>query len=162
MRLILAGKVEATPQSRMYFREYVAPAIDGTRVVHLQNVAGQEKARLLARAYALLAPLQWDEPFGLAIVEAMASGTPVIAIARGAAPELVSDGITGFLVGDADEMASAVSRAANLDPMRCAVATRSRFSPVVMAAAYDLLYESVISQPRAPHEPVEVVVDSAA
>jgi glycosyltransferase involved in cell wall biosynthesis len=162
MRLVLAGKVEATPQSMAYFREHVAPAIDGTRVVHLHNVAGQQKARLLARAYALLAPLQWDEPFGLAMVEAMASGTPVIAIARGAAPELVSDGITGFLVRDAGEMAGAVSRVANLDPMRCAVETRARFSPVVMAAAYDLLYESVSLQPRAPHEPVGFVVDSAA
>jgi len=162
MRLVLAGKVEVTPQARKYFREYVAPAIDGTRVVHLHNVAGEEKARLLARAYALLAPLQWDEPFGLAMVEAMASGTPVIAIARGSAPELVTDGITGFLVGDAEEMADAVSRAATLDPVRCAQETRARFSPLVMAAAYRLLYERVILQPHAPHEPIGLVGTSAA
>ncbi len=142
-RIVLAGKVESTPRSISYFERCVAPAIDGDRVVHIDNVAGDVKTRLLSRAYALLAPLVWDEPFGLAMVEAMASGTPVIAIARGAAPELVTEGQTGFLVKDVDEMASAVPLAAEIDPWLCADAARARFSPRAMAEGYLRVYESV-------------------
>ena len=98
------------------------------------NTAGEEKARLLAGACALLAPLQWEEPFGLAMVEAMASGTPVIAMAKGAAPELITEGVTGFLVEDADAMTAAVSLVPAIDPSQCAAITRARFSPSVMAA----------------------------
>jgi glycosyltransferase involved in cell wall biosynthesis len=162
MRLVLAGKVEATPPAIEYFNRHVKPAIDGARVVHLDNVAGAEKARLLARAYALIAPLQWDEPFGLAMVEAMASGTPVIAIGRGAAPELVTDGLTGFLVNDVDEMARAVPRAAGLDPWVCATRARARFSPSVMASSYQRLYETVAWEPDAPRESVALEENPAA
>ena len=166
MRLVLAGKVEGTPDATEYFKRQVEPFIDGARVRHLNNVAGDEKARLLARAYALLAPLQWDEPFGLAMVEAMASGTPVIAIGRGAAPELVTDGTTGFLVNDVDEMVRAVPRVAELDPAACAAATRSRFSGDVMASAYQRVYEKVAGTPDAPREhaglPAAVLETSAA
>jgi glycosyltransferase involved in cell wall biosynthesis len=147
-RLVLAGKVEAIPEATDYFRRRVAPFVDGDRVVHLDNVAGVEKARLLARACALLAPLQWDEPFGLAMVEAMASGTPVVAMARGAAPELVSEGVTGFLVRDDDAMVRAVGRVVDMDSQACADATRSRFRPAVMAAVYARLYEDVIGVQR--------------
>jgi glycosyltransferase involved in cell wall biosynthesis len=148
MRLVLAGKVEAIPEATDYFERHVAPAIDGDRVVHMHNVAGEVKARLLSRAYALLAPLQWDEPFGLAMVEAMASGTPVIAIARGAAPELVTEGVTGFLVPDADGMTDAVPGVRDLDPRACAEATRARFSPAAMAASYMHLYREAAGKPQ--------------
>ncbi|MDQ6846389.1 MAG: glycosyltransferase family 4 protein [Candidatus Dormibacteraeota bacterium] len=150
LRLILAGKVEDIPEATDYFERHIAPAVDGDRVVHLHNVAGDEKALLLARARALLAPLQWDEPFGLAMVEAMVSGTPVIAIARGAAPELVTEGVTGFLVDDVDGMSAAVPLAAQLDPSACAEVTRARFSPSAMAAAYLQLYEDVMWKPVMP------------
>jgi len=108
--LVLAGKVENTPASREYYAAEVLPWIDGDRVVHLSNVAGREKATLLGGATALLAPILWDEPFGLSVVEAMAIGTPAISFARGAARELIDDGLTGFLVSDADEMVAAVGR----------------------------------------------------
>jgi glycosyltransferase involved in cell wall biosynthesis len=147
IRLILAGKVEDIAEDTEYFDRCIAPAVDGDRVVHVDNVAGEEKTRLLARAQALLAPTQWDEPFGLSLVEAMASGTPVIAMARGAAPELVTEGVTGFLVHDVDGMVAAVPLVAALDPWACAAATRERFSPSAMAAAYLRLYEKVIEQP---------------
>jgi glycosyltransferase involved in cell wall biosynthesis len=147
MRLILAGKVEDMPEATEYFERCIAPAVDGDRVVHVDNVAGEEKARLLARAQALLAPLQWDEPFGLSLVEAMASGTPVIAIARGAAPELVTEGVTGFLVRDIDGMIAAAPMAASIDPWACAAAARARFSPPAMAASYLQLYEKLIERP---------------
>ncbi len=148
MRLVLAGKVEAIPEATDYFEAFVKPSIDGDRVVHVDNVAGEQKTRLLARAYALLAPLQWEEPFGLAMVEAMASGTPVIAMSRGAAPELIIQGSTGFLVSDVDEMVHAVPLVAELDPEQCAELTRARFSPSAMAASYLGVYEKVIWKPQ--------------
>jgi glycosyltransferase involved in cell wall biosynthesis len=109
----------------------------------------------LARAQALLAPLQWDEPFGLSLVEAMASGTPVIAIARGAAPELVTEGVTGFLVRDIDGMIAAAPMAASIEPWACAAAARARFRPPAMAASYLQLYEKLIERPPVLSEPAE-------
>jgi glycosyltransferase involved in cell wall biosynthesis len=148
MPLVLAGKVEATSEGRRYYERLVAPALDGREVIHIRNVAGVEKARLLARATALLAPLQWPEPFGLAIVEAMASGTPAIATAQGAAPELIRDGVSGFLVDDVDGMVAAVREASGIDPEECAWHARRRFSPESMADGYLQLYERV--RERAP------------
>ena len=162
MRLVLAGKVESTPQSTEYFRRQIEPFVDGIQILHFDNVVGYEKALLLARASALLAPLQWDEPFGLALVEAMASGTPVIAFGRGAAPELVTDGKTGFLVNDVNEMVSAVSRVPALDSSGCAAATRARFSAAAMASSYRHVYDKVACESDASAEPAGLIGNSAA
>ncbi len=142
MRLVLAGKVDSSPSGRRYFDEKVRPRIDGDRVHHVDDVGGVEKALLLARAKALLAPIQWDEPFGLAVVEAMASGTPAISMTRGAAPELIEDGLTGFLVRDVDGMTAALGRLAEIDPELCAARARTRFSPHAMVDGYIRAYES--------------------
>jgi glycosyltransferase involved in cell wall biosynthesis len=145
MRLVLAGKVEPTDEGRKYFRERIEPHIDGDRVVHIENVAGAEKADLLARATALLAPLQWEEPFGLNLVEAMASGTPAIAFGRGAAPELIDHGVSGFIVRTEDELVDAVRRIDDIDRNRCAEVTRDRFSPRAMALGYLRAYEGAMA-----------------
>lgn len=142
-RLVLAGKVEATAGSRTYFESHVRPFIDGDRVRHLHNVSGAAKALLLARASALLAPIQWDEPFGLSVVEAMASGTPAISMSRGAAPELIVPGVTGHLVENVDQMVDAVRRCEHIDPLQCALVTRRRFSPEAMAEGYVTVYEQL-------------------
>ena len=160
LRLVLAGKVEATADARKYFERRITPALDGTRVVHVSNVTGVDKARLLARATALLAPIQWEEPFGLSVVEAMASGTPAISIARGAAPELIAEGLTGFLVRDADEMVAAVRRAGEIEPARCAAIARTRFSPSAMADAYLHLY--ALAEPAVPKRRGRQAVGAAA
>lgn len=149
-RLVLAGKVETTDAGYEYFEHAIKPHLDGDRVVHVHNTAGDDKARLLARAAALLAPLQWDEPFGLAYVEAMASGTPVVAFARGAVPELVEPGVSGFLVDDVDGMVDAVHHLGGIDPQRCASVSRGRFSPAAMARAYSELYSVVIRGDAVP------------
>jgi glycosyltransferase involved in cell wall biosynthesis len=150
VRLVLAGKVENSPSARRYFEELVLPWIDGDRIRHIGEVAGVEKALLLARARALLAPAQWDEPFGLSVVEAMASGTPAISTARGAAPELIEHGVTGFLVDDLDGMVAAMQRVSTIDPERCAALTRARFSPAAMAEGYLGAYQHVLSARGAP------------
>jgi glycosyltransferase involved in cell wall biosynthesis len=126
-------------------------------VVHIPNVAGAEKARLLARATALLAPLNWEEPFGLALVEAMASGTPAIAFPRGATPELVRAGETGFLVRDAGEMVAAVRQVGDIDPQRCAATARERFSPAAMADGYLDAYDRAATPVlHDEHSPVQL------
>jgi glycosyltransferase involved in cell wall biosynthesis len=146
--LILAGKVDRSPESRRYFEQQVQPALDGSNVSHVPNVAGVEKAWLLAHATAQLAPIQWDEPFGLSVVESMVSGTPAISFARGAAPELIEEGATGFLVHDADGMAEAVRRVGDIDRARCAARARARFSPWSMAAGYLRVYDEAIAGAR--------------
>jgi glycosyltransferase involved in cell wall biosynthesis len=139
--LILAGKLEE-PQRR-YFAERIEPHL-GNGVSRLENVAGAEKTRLLARARALVFPLQWEEPFGLAMVEAMASGTPVLALARGAAVELVEPGVTGFLADDVDGLVEAYGRLDEIDTRRCAERARERFSPERMAEGYESIYQAAL------------------
>lgn len=142
-RLVLAGKVDI--DSRDYFKEKVEPRLND-RIMWRENVGGQEKFDLLAKARALLFPIQWDEPFGLAMVEAMVSGTPVIATPRGAAPELVEPGVTGWLAGDVDEMESAYHRLDEIDLERCADEAARRFGPAQMADGYYKVYERAIEQ----------------
>ena len=143
MRLVLAGKVEATAEGRAYFEERVLPHLDGDRVSHLPNIHGREKARLLAGAWAMLLPLRWEEPFGLAMAEAMACGTPVVALDRGSARELVRDGETGFVVQNVAELAAKTLACGELDRAAIAVWARRRFSPARMAAEYEALYRRV-------------------
>ncbi len=143
-RLVLAGKIGEQPGEQAYFDTQVKPHIDGDRVVYIDNVSGTQKADVLARAAALLAPLQWPEPFGLAMVEAMASGTPCIAISRGAAPELIEQGRTGLLCADAEAMVAAVEAAADIDPADCAARARARFSPSAMVDRYIEIYDTVL------------------
>ena len=141
--LVLAGKVDV--EGTRYFEEKIKPNLNG-HVTWRENVQGKEKAELLAKAKALLFPIQWEEPFGLAMVEAMVSGTPVIAFAHGAAPELVEPGVTGFLARDADEMVAAYERLGEIDLARCAEVAAKRFGPARMADGYETVYERAIQQ----------------
>jgi len=145
MPLVLAGKIE--PAGERYFREQVEPHLND-RITWVENVQGDAKADLLARARAFLFPIEWPEPFGLAMVEAMASGTPVIAFAKGAAPEVVEEGVTGFLVEDVDGMADAVRRVDEIDLCRCAETATQRFGPTQMADGYLEVYERAMEQAR--------------
>jgi glycosyltransferase involved in cell wall biosynthesis len=141
--LVLAGKVD--PGGHDYFCEQVEPHL-GDDVRWIENVQGAEKARLLSRATAMLFPIQWEEPFGLAMVEAMASGTPVVATPQGAAPELVEDAVTGFLAEDVEGLADAVLRCGEIDPERCAERARDRYSPARMAEGYVAVYRAAIER----------------
>ncbi|GAC1341686.1 MAG: glycosyltransferase family 4 protein [Candidatus Dormibacteria bacterium] len=140
MRLVLAGKIDSSRAGAAYWHELVEPHVDGTSVVHIGNVHGAQKTRLLSRATALVAPIDWDEPFGLSVVEAMASGTPAISMRRGAAPELIDEGVTGMLVDNPDDMVEAALHVHDIDPMRCAQVARERFSPAAMTEGYLSLY----------------------
>ena len=142
--LVLAGKVD--PGSEDYFDAEIRPHLDGVKVRWVENVAGLDKARLLARATALLAPITWPEPFGLSMVEAMVCGTPTIAFRLGSVPELIEDGVTGFVVDTVDEMVAAVGRVSTIDPARCSLMARNRFSVDAMVAGYLRVYQRVLQR----------------
>jgi glycosyltransferase involved in cell wall biosynthesis len=133
-RLILAGKVDAA--DAIYFTTDVEPAVDGDQVRYVGEADADEKRRLLAGARALLFPINWDEPFGLVMIEALASGTPVIGFRRASVPEVVDDGVTGFVVDDAAAMASAIGRLDEIDRRACRNEAERRFSVSRMVDDY--------------------------
>jgi glycosyltransferase involved in cell wall biosynthesis len=139
-RLVIAGILQDEP----YFRERVEPAIDGDKVVYLGPVGGAQRTRTLGAAQALLHLIRFDEPFGLSVIEAMACGTPVIAFNRGAMPELIDDGVTGFLVETVEEAVAAVARIGEIDRAACRAAVAARFTVEAMADRYLQLYRTLV------------------
>jgi glycosyltransferase involved in cell wall biosynthesis len=146
MRLVLAGVVQ--PTQERFFAEHVEPHLDGDRIRFAGEVDEGEKRRLYASAAALLMPIRWPEPFGMVMVEAMVCGTPVLAFARGAAQELVIDGLTGFLVDDAQQMAEAVGRLGELDAAACREAIAACCDAPVVATQYEAAYRTVATAAR--------------
>ena len=131
-------------QDADYHREHVVPALDGEHVVFHGSVGGTDRARALGGACALLHLISFDEPFGLSVVEAMACGTPAIAMRRGSMAEIVEDGRNGFLVEDQAGAVAAVHRAASLDRSGISASARARFSVERMAADYIALYRRIL------------------
>lgn len=142
--LVLAGVVQ--PGQEGYFQEAIEPHIDGQRVRFLGEVGGERKQRLFERSRALLMPISWPEPFGMVMVEAMACGTPVLAFRAGSTEEVVIDGVSGYLVGDAQEMAQAVERLDRLAPERIRETVEERYAVPVVAAAYASAYRTAIER----------------
>jgi glycosyltransferase involved in cell wall biosynthesis len=141
--LVLAGPVQ--PGHERFFANEVQPHIDGQRIRYVGEVGGVRKQQLFADASAFLMPIRWPEPFGLVMVEALAAGTPVLAFAHGAAPEIVENGVNGFLVKDEHEMAAVVEKAAQIDPMRCRQTAAERFAPDRVALGYERVYREAMS-----------------
>ncbi len=141
-RLIIAGKWD--DDAKQYFREAVEPSIDGDNIVFVGEADQRAKRKLLAKASCVLMPIRWEEPFGLVMVEAMACGTPVIAFARGAAPEVVVQGETGFLVDDVEEMVSAIQDVGMIRPARCREHAETEFDTPVMVEGYLRLYHKIM------------------
>jgi len=144
-RLILAGKID--PKDRQYFRREIAHLIDGDQIVYSGEADAAAKRRLYRDAACVIMPLQWDEPFGLVMAEAMACGTPTIVFNRGAAPEIVDHGETGFVVDSLDEMVDAVQRVHTIDPAFCRTRAEQRFDAPIMARRYLEIYESIVGAP---------------
>jgi glycosyltransferase involved in cell wall biosynthesis len=138
--LVVAGIV----QDERYFEEQVAPRIDGDRVRFVGAVGPDERSELLGGAHALLHLISFDEPFGYSVVEAMACGTPVIAIDRGSMPELIVDGTTGFLVEDVAGAVATVAAAAALDRKAIRAHAVERFGVGRMVDAYVEVYETLL------------------
>jgi glycosyltransferase involved in cell wall biosynthesis len=141
-RLVICGIV----QDERYFREQVLPRVDGDRVRYLGSVGPVERAAILGGAAALLHPIAFAEPFGLSVVEAMACGTPVITYPRGAMPEVVDEGLTGFLVDDAAGAAAAVPHALALDRLKIRQTAERRFGAERMVDDYLRLYRRLLAR----------------
>lgn len=132
-------------QDEAYHRREVMPYVDGETVLYHGSVGGAERIAALGKAKALLHLINFDEPFGLSVVEAMASGTPVVAMRRGSMPELIEHGRTGFLVTSLDEAMVAARKASDLDRRVVAQAARERFSVERMADDYLNLYRRILA-----------------
>jgi glycosyltransferase involved in cell wall biosynthesis len=142
--LIMVVK-RAEPAERQYWDEVVAPRLTGDEEIH-DLMGHDEKSAVLGRAQAFLMPIQWPEPFGLVMVEAMACGTPVIARPLGAACEVVEDGVTGFLRSSIEEMAEAVAEASTLSATACRDRVAARYSAEAMVAGYERVFADVVAQ----------------
>jgi glycosyltransferase involved in cell wall biosynthesis len=140
----LAAKCQEPPE-RAYFDAEVRPRL-GHGVEWLGEISGQEKHDILAAARCLLLPLQWEEPFGMVLIEALASGTPVVATPRGAVPEIVTDGVTGIIRERLEDLPAAVDAVGDIDPHRCRQEVLDRFTPDVMAARYEQVYRRVLDR----------------
>jgi glycosyltransferase involved in cell wall biosynthesis len=138
LRLKLAGEIQ--PMYAQYWRDEVLPNIDGDRVEYVGEAAHAEKNELLSRARALLFPIDWDEPFGLVMIEAMACGTPVLAFAGGSVEEIVSDGVSGWICSDAGDMA-AKAQATAVPPESCRAWVATHFSRERMVDRYVDVYQ---------------------
>jgi glycosyltransferase involved in cell wall biosynthesis len=139
-RIVIAGNIE--PQHQQYFDDYIRPSIDGTTVTYVGPVGDRDKNELLGQAAALLMPILWDEPFGIVMAEALACGTPVIGFNRGAVPEIVEAGVTGFLVSDVHGLADGIRRIGSINRSTCRTTAEARFSDRVIVSAYESLYFS--------------------
>lgn len=149
VRIVLGGVIQ--PGRQEFFDREIAPHVDGDRVVFLGEVGGAPKHALFAGARALLMPIAWHEPFGMVMVEALACGTPVIAFPEGAAPEIVADGHTGYLVDDAPAMAEAIGRTHRISPRACRAWVLEHCDTEVVAAAYEQAYRSATGAPAIAH-----------
>ena len=150
-RLVLAGNVAS--QDEEYFRTYVLPQIDGDQVQYVGEVDYDRKREVLQQPHCLLAPLTWEEPFGLFMVEALACGTPVVGLNRGSVSEVVKHGETGFVVDTLEEMTVAVGRVDSIDRWACRLDAQRRFGYRTMVDRYVAAYERVTSETSVPVGP---------
>jgi glycosyltransferase involved in cell wall biosynthesis len=140
--LRIAAKTDAT--DREYYERELRPLIDGTFIQYVGEIGDDEKWKFLGEALCLLFPIDWPEPFGLAIIEALACGTPVVARPSGAVPEIVVDGETGWLGATVSELAAAVRRVDTLDRHRCRAVVAERFSVAAMTDGYERVYRELM------------------
>lgn len=141
-RLVLAAKIVEPPE-KQYFFEQVEPLLT-PEVELLGELSHEEKVDLLANAYCTLMPILWPEPFGLVMTESMACGTAVVALRDGSVPEVIDDGVTGFIADDIDEFTSAVDRVGEIDPLACRRRVERYFSTEAMISGYESVYEKIV------------------
>jgi glycosyltransferase involved in cell wall biosynthesis len=147
-RLLIAARVRE-PFELAYYEHVVAPCC-GDGIEYVGEVGGQDKERLLGGAAALLNPIRWPEPFGLVMIEALATGTPVISGRHGAAPEIVRHGTTGFLCDDHDALLAAIRQISSIDRHECRADVARRFSVERMVARHVAAYRDLVAQHRTP------------
>jgi glycosyltransferase involved in cell wall biosynthesis len=142
MPLKIAAKIPRAETG--YFKRHIEPEIDGEAVELVGEVDERSKQPFLSNAAALLFPVKWPEPFGLVMIEAMACGTPVIAYRAGSVPEVIEDGVTGFIVDTEDDAVEAVRKLGRIDRRQVRARFEQRFAANRMAKAYERLYQSLV------------------
>ena len=145
-KLTIAGN--QVDECREYFETQIAPHIDGDQVEYIGAVDDGAKDALLSRSAALLMPIEWEEPFGIVMAEALACGTPVIGFARGSVREVVRDGVNGYVCRGIDDAAAAVSRIAAIDRAAVREDCERRFGSNTVVEAYERLYRGMRAETR--------------
>jgi glycosyltransferase involved in cell wall biosynthesis len=154
VRLRIAAKVDLADER--YFHQRIAPLLRHPHIEFVGEVAERDKAEFLGNATALLFPIDWPEPFGLAMIEAMSCGTPVIAWPHGAVPEIVDHGVTGCVVNSIDEAVEAVKHIGRLERSQVRARFEERFTAARMAGDYAAVYESLVGE-----RPIRVIKGEA-
>jgi glycosyltransferase involved in cell wall biosynthesis len=139
-KLILAGII----QDEAYYHQYVEPSLDNYNAVYVGTAGPVQRNQLLGKAYTLLHPINFNEPFGLSVIESMACGTPVIAFDRGSMPELIENGKSGFLVNNVDEAIETVARIKEIDRAYCRRHVERHFTVERMIDEYIQVYEMIL------------------
>jgi glycosyltransferase involved in cell wall biosynthesis len=147
LRLKIAAKID--PADRAWVEREIAPLLDDPLVEFVGEIDDEAKGAFLGNALALLFPVDWPEPFGLAMIEAMACGTPVVARPCGSVPEIVAPGLSGFIVDTVDEMVDAVKRVDSIDRAACRRQFEERFSVARMVDGYEAIYRRLTAVSRA-------------
>jgi glycosyltransferase involved in cell wall biosynthesis len=142
MPLRIAAKVD--PADRAYFESTIEPLLDDALVTFVGEIGEDAKNDFIGNARALLMPIDWPEPFGLVMIESMACGTPVIAYRNGAVPEVIDDGVTGFVVDNQEQAIAAAKNVASIDRRRCRKVFEQRFTAHVMARRYLEVYRQLV------------------
>jgi glycosyltransferase involved in cell wall biosynthesis len=145
--LKIAAKVDRSNEA--YFNAVIKPLLSSSTIEYVGEIGGSQKQEFLGNALALIFPIDWPEPFGLVMIEALACGTPVIARPFGSVPEILRNGVTGFVESDIDGLVEAVRRVSSLSRHACRKEFEARFTADIMAARYESLYYDMI-RPRQP------------
>lgn len=140
-KLIIAGNIPDAVKHQQYFEKYIKPNIDDEQIKYVGPVNDRQKNELLGQSKAFLMPILWDEPFGIVMVEAMACGTPVIGLRRGSVPEVITEGIDGYICTSANEMIDAVKNIAAIDRRQVREACTRKFSSKVIEREYMEVYK---------------------
>jgi glycosyltransferase involved in cell wall biosynthesis len=143
LSLILAGNIPDA--HRAWFDKHVAPHIDNTQIRYIGQVNDAEKNVLLGGAKAFLMPIMWEEPFGIVMAEAMACGTPVLGLRRGAVPEVVEHETTGFVVDTVDELVAAIDLLPSLSRAACRARVERLYSDAAVTEGYTNIYSQMVS-----------------
>jgi len=142
--LRIAAKVD--PADRAYFESVVEPMLDDPLVTYIGEIGDSDKNEFIGNARALLMPIDWPEPFGLVMIEAMACGTPVIAYRHGSVAEVLDDGVTGYIVENQEQAIQAAKNISRIERSRCRQVFEQRFSASVMARRYLAVYRELVER----------------
>ncbi len=140
-RLILAGNISPLEEEKLYFEQHIRPHIDGSQIIYTGALNDEQKNYYLGQAKALLFPIEWNEPFGMVMVEAMACGTPVIGFRRGSVPEVVTENVTGYITQSKNEMIRAVAKVNEINRSNCRAYSQQQFDVPVIASSYLNLFK---------------------